>query len=96
MRRAARAIFYDVREERTTLTRRCQAFELIHESTQVEIYGEKGFLATTSCLLPSRIPYRYSDLGSSRVSATGEPSCHVLGDPGHQWYYSSPSSQNFL
>jgi hypothetical protein len=47
------------------LTQRCQAFELIHESTQVVIYGEKGFLATTSCLLPSRIPYRYFDPGSS-------------------------------
>jgi hypothetical protein len=65
MRRAAHTIFYDVREERTMLTRWCQAFELIHESTQVDIYGEKGFSATTSCLLPSRIPYRYFDPGSS-------------------------------
>jgi hypothetical protein len=61
VRRAAHAIFCGVGEEQMTSSWRHQAFELIHESTQVEIFGEKGFSTIASCPLPSRIPYRYSD-----------------------------------
>ena len=92
MRRAAHAIFYGIREEQTTSSRWHQASESIHEITQVKICGEKGFPVTASCPLPSRIPYRYSNLESSRAPTTGEPGRRFLGDPGHQWYCSSPSS----
>ena len=57
----ARAIFCGIGEEQTASARRHQASESIHESTQVEICGVKGFPTTASCPLPSRIPYRYSD-----------------------------------
>jgi hypothetical protein len=43
MRRAARAIFCGVREERTVLIRWRQASKSIHESTQDEICQKKEF-----------------------------------------------------
>jgi len=88
MRRAAHAIFCGVGEEQMALIRRRQAFELIRESTQVEIYGVKGFPAIASYPLPSRILYRYSNPESPRVPTTGQPSHRSLSDLGHQWYCS--------
>ena len=96
MRRATCAIFCGIGEEQTTSARWRQASKSIHESTQVEICGVKGFPTTASCHLPSRIPYRYPDPGRSLAPMTDEPSRHIFGDPSHKWYCSSPSSLNFL
>ena len=90
MRRAACAIICSIGEERTATTQWLQASKSIHESTQVEIYRAMGFPATASRPLPSRIFYRYSDLESPRVSTIGELGRHAFGNPGHQWYCSSP------
>ena len=95
-RRTAHTIFYDVEEEQTAMTWWLQASESIHESTQVEIYGAKGFPAIVSRPLPSRISYRYSNLENPCAPTTSKPSRHALGNLGHRWYCSSPSSRNFL
>jgi hypothetical protein len=68
-----------------------QASKLIHENSQVEICGPKGFPTEANHPLHSRISYRYSDPESPLGPTIGEP-----GGLGHQWYYASPSSQNFL
>ena len=70
--------------------------ESVHESSKVKICGAKGSLVIASHPLPSRISYRKPDLEISHAPTTDKPSHHALGDPGHQWYCSSPSAKNFL
>jgi hypothetical protein len=96
VRRAACTILCDVGEEQMVTIQWHQASKSIHESTQVEICGVKGFPAIASWPLPSRIPYRYFDLESSYAATAGEPGLHSLDDRLHQWYCSSPCWWNFL
>jgi hypothetical protein len=97
VRRTACTIFCGVRENGVDLAAPSLRINTRSRARRSRSDDKKGFPATASYPLPSRIPYKYSDPSREPLHV------HHCGtslprprQPGPPWYCASPSLRNFL